>query len=337
MRRTGRGFTLVELLVVIAIIGILIALLLPAIQAAREAARRMQCQNNLKHIGQASLNHVDSMKFFPSGGWGWGWAGEADCGYGSNQPGGWAYNILPFMELKQIHDMNKGCKGQLSTQGRDAAATPIETYRCPTRSSNAVHPFVNGSNYANIAKPSVLAPLDYAGNAGDNDEGNGCSYGPSNWSDALSWGQNNTWVTQPNSKVTSTGIFCMAYNIKPIEIIDGTSKTYLAAERYVGPDNYNSGISFANDQGWDLGFDYDINRWTSAGSSSATDVLLKYQPMRDRLGVESGTIFGGPHSQVFNSVFCDGSVHPIKYAIDLELHRRLGNRKDKKPVDNTQY
>jgi hypothetical protein len=324
--------------VVIAIIGILIALLLPAIQAAREAARRMQCQNNLKPIGQACLNQVDSMKFYPSGGWGWGWAGEADCGYGTKQPGGWAYNILPFMELKQIHDMNRGCKGQLSLQGKDAAATPIETYRCPSRPANPVHPFVNGTTFANIQRPSVLASTDYAGNAGDNDEGSGCSYGPSSFSDGeTNWAKNNTWVTQPNNKATSTGMFCMAYNIKPIEITDGSSKTYLVAERYVGSDWYNTGISFANDQGWDLGFDYDVNRWTSAGSSSAPTTLAAYQPMRDRAGFESGTIFGGPHAHIFNSVFCDGSVHPIKYSVDLEIHRRLGSRKDKKALDNTQY
>ena len=100
------GFTLVELLVVITIIGILIALLLPAVQAAREAARRLQCSNNLKQLGLGVLEHEESQGVFPSGGFGSKWVGDSDRGLGVRQPGSWMFSILPFIELDNLFQIS---------------------------------------------------------------------------------------------------------------------------------------------------------------------------------------------------------------------------------------
>ena len=85
--RTIHGFTLIELVVAIAILGILIALLLPAVSAAREAARRTQCANNLKQIALAAFSHEQTQGFLPTGGWGSAWAGDPDRGYGAKTAG----------------------------------------------------------------------------------------------------------------------------------------------------------------------------------------------------------------------------------------------------------
>jgi prepilin-type N-terminal cleavage/methylation domain-containing protein len=104
-----RAFTLVELLVVITIIGILIALLLPAVQAAREAARRMQCSNQIKQLSLGCINHESAHGFYPTGGWGFAWIGDPDSGFDDKQPGGWIYNLLPYIEQQAMRD--KGSTG----------------------------------------------------------------------------------------------------------------------------------------------------------------------------------------------------------------------------------
>ncbi len=109
MKRTCRrpAFTLVELLVVIAIIGVLVAMLLPAVQAAREAARRTQCQNNLRQIGLAIQNHHDTLKVFPSGGT-IPWAGSGYAGTPlptRDATMSWPFQILPFIEQTNVQSL----------------------------------------------------------------------------------------------------------------------------------------------------------------------------------------------------------------------------------------
>ena len=100
-----RGATLVELLIVIAIIGLLIQLVLPAVQSSREAARRTQCASNLRQIGLAAQNHEAAHDILPTAGWGYGWIGDPNRGSGRSQSGSWAYQLLPYLEARNIHDM----------------------------------------------------------------------------------------------------------------------------------------------------------------------------------------------------------------------------------------
>ena len=132
--RSTRGFTLVELLVVIAIIGILVALLLPAIQAARESARRSQCTNNLKQLTLGAINLESTSGRLPASGWRGSWTADPDRGSGADQPGSWFFCILPYIEQQQVFDMGKGLNGQnrlTAIQQRDQM--PLNVANCPSR------------------------------------------------------------------------------------------------------------------------------------------------------------------------------------------------------------
>ena len=123
MKRPPHGFTLIELLVVISIIGMLVALLLGGVNMAREAARRNQCSNKLHQLLTGCLQHVNKLNFYPSGGWGSNYVGIPDCGPGAQQPGGWIYQILPYIDYDALHDLGNGyLKGNPSLSSSASAA-----------------------------------------------------------------------------------------------------------------------------------------------------------------------------------------------------------------------
>ena len=341
-----RAFTLVELLVVIAIIGILVALLLPAVQAAREAARRTQCKSNLKNIGLALLNHHDAQGAFPSGGWGYQWIADPDRGYGRDQPGGWIYGILSFAEEDAIRDIGSGLTGNARNNAlRQLVQAPVAILNCPSRRAPTPVPISNPAPYFNgptdtplIQDPGVSYRSDYSGcasggtdaeyqalNGGglkqlidqqrfDTNDGPGpqdfqeaqewdrpISFFPSRWFQDLSGGRN--------------GIIITREPISMRRIVDGTSKTYIVAEKFAESNFYDTGESSFDDQGAYAGFDRD------------TIVSARFEPLQDEPENGDGVFrMGSAHSGVFQVVYADGSAHAVSYDIDLAVHQAAGSR-----------
>lgn len=356
--RGRRGFTLVELLVVITIIGILVSLLLPAVQSAREAARRTQCSNNLKQLALAALQHETATGIFPSGGWGWGWVGDPDHGYGMKQPGGWIYSILPYMDQRNLHDMQSGTTGA----ARAAAAwtmiqTPLATINCPTRRPLKQYPtwMTSGSNFCSpvfaggtTPSPFLVQKTDYAGNAGDNvaepglvwSGGTSAGYngdaGPGTYAagtDPINgiplWKRFSTPRKTPSDPdLYQTGVIYEASTITKAHITDGASNTYLIGEKHLIVDNYENGYDEGDNENAMIGFNEDICRWGGPNVGN---------PHQDAWGDQDPNNFGSAHSSGFGMTFCDGRVQVISYFIDLTVHGQLANRGDGKVLDSSKY
>lgn len=326
-RRTG-GFTLVELLVVIAIIAILVLLLLPAVQAAREAARRTQCINNLKQLGLSMINHESAYQYLPSSGWGWRWQGDPDRGYGPDQPGGWAYQILEFMEYKDVHDLGKGLTGKArDLELLQAVAAPIPSFNCPSRREPQAYPLVRNGNLANnltaCSVPTcVVARSDYGANSGHINAGE--NDGPASMSAALNMKASQWYYSnqKPGTTTRQTGITWQRSQVKIGDITDGTSKTLCIAEKYLTTTNYTNGQDAADDQNITLGHDRDVNRYGTAG----------LRPYRDQPGIARDWNWGSAHDTVWNGVKCDGSVDSYTFSIDILALQALCGRNDQLTV-----
>jgi prepilin-type N-terminal cleavage/methylation domain-containing protein/prepilin-type processing-associated H-X9-DG protein len=342
------GFTLVELLVVIAIIGVLVALLLPAIQAAREAARRGQCANNLKQLGLAAQNHHDAQKIFPTGGWGWFWVGDADRGFKRDQPGGWIFNLLPYLEQAQMHKTAGDGSRDTISAGQGAATlsiikSPVTMIRCPSRRVQIILPKnADGTFYSNNCAvgtaPVVAGRSDYAINAGDrlfNETGTFPLSGNSgamatnyNSANTFQWcltelgGIKTGIACNPTSGSAAldgdglTGVSFQRSEVGIEHIIDGTSQTYLIGEKYLNPVNWETGDDRGDNETWCTGFNNDNYR---VGFDP---------PLQDQAGVENILNFGSAHGSGMNFVWCDGHVSTVGYDIDRFVHRAYSNRLD---------
>lgn len=338
-RRRASGFTLVELLVVIAIIGTLVALLLPAVQAAREAARRTQCINQLKQLALAALNHESTQRFLPSAGWGYKWTGDPDRGFGETQPGGWPFSLLYYLEEPGVQGIGKG----LPLTEKQAAlmrqkTTPVGIFYCPTRHNAGLGYGPEASHNSQQPTDNLVAKTDYAANGGSllpGRGGVGTMAGPA-LSCMVSYPDCPGLVTQDEA-FQGNGAFVPRFGVKLQKFTDGTSKTLMFAERWLHVSLHDLAhdhfVPYDNNsmyQGWD----WDTVRWASSYQESNGSMLGTPWPdsqgdtgVRGPLPSESFR-FGSAHSGGLNAALVDGSVQTISFDIDPVAWNSLGGRND---------
>lgn len=320
MSERKSGFTLVELLVVIAIIAMLVTLLLPAVQAAREAARRTQCINNLKQVGLSILNFESAQGHFPGGG-DTPWPRiesnlNGGSPYGAEKQGiSWGFQVLPYIEEVGIHSIT-------STAQMAQVYTPM--YLCPSRREAVKH-----ENAA--AEWSTL--MDYASATPRGGRTTGGNFSPYPIDNEESFWQGSIWSVPANK--TYYGIIVRA-NADPVtkadmgsskptvagKITDGMSKTMLVGEKRLRIDRYTTG-DWMDDKGWADGWDPDTVR--STNHPIGRDIPSYAEPTDNRF---FGFHFGSAHQDGMFSVFGDGAVHKISYAIDRQIFDNMGNRRD---------
>jgi len=308
--RVSKAFTLLEVLIAITIIGVLLAILMPAVQAARESARAVQCQSQLKQLGIAMHSFHAQHRRLPTNGWGYEWLGLADRGFGRDQPGGWIYQLLPQLEATPIFQLSASNGGLPQSNSLiKMARTPLPLLRCPSRPGSQREPQGSNINYRLLtAQPVDCSRTDYAINEGDFISNTGA--GPA----TLANGVDPYYAWKEMSSVT--GVSWQRGSTSFNGISDGLSHTYLLGEKRVSRLGYEKGSDPGHDQSPYTGVDLDNTRWV-------TQV-----PRIDGPPEALDRHFGSAHPSGCFMLMCDGSVQMRAYTIHPDVHRHAGNRKD---------
>lgn len=292
-RGTPAAFTLVELLVVIAIIGILIGMLLPAVQAVRESGRNLTCRNRVSQIGLAFQLHHEQRRFFPTGGFEY-WAPptfvNGVTATGRQQDASWAFQILPYVEAQEVW---RGIGADDVSRQIAAIAFVQPLYFCPTRRPPQAITYAS-TNYGGAAlagRELTHGLIDYAGG---NLDGTGL--------------------------LVRSGIDVQVPPTRVGDVTDGVANTIAVAEKRLNVRLLGQRQQDDN-EGYTAGWDHDTLRLTTV------------PPARDHRGdSDGGDAFGSSHPATFNAAFADGSVQSLSYDIDATVFSRLGSISDGNPV-----
>jgi prepilin-type N-terminal cleavage/methylation domain-containing protein/prepilin-type processing-associated H-X9-DG protein len=307
-KNARRAFTLIELLVVIAIIGVLLALLLPAVQKVREAGNRLQCQDNLHQIGLALHHYHDVNKVFPPG---YSAAGAYVDGATDTAPGwGWAAFVLPYLEEDTRHrqfDFNQPAENFAGIQ------TTVRVFLCPS----------------DLTPPAAFTLTDGFGKTI-------CSTGPSSYAACVGGDESDTFG------VTGKGVFYRNSQIHITDITDGTSGTILVGERAwanakgIWAGAINSGVIRRGPS----------NPCPGAGAAwyPAATLIQAHSHLNNATTDTDGGLddFSSMHPEASNFVFADGSVHLLRnipgdlpaggYTADSLVFQALGTRANNETI-----
>lgn len=343
------GFTLVELLVVIAIIGILVGLLLPAVQAAREAARRMQCSNNLKQIGLAMLNYESANKSLPPG----------SVFYGPNVDGRaaapnqrfegrlvnrapWHYRILPFMEQTNLYNVfgndqfptdNARMPHPTNPEGGELLRGQlISTYICPSDSNPGYSATVHG-------RASRIQPANYQGCMGPT---NSMSNSPSCqcplYDQLRTLSQAGTNVNNPAGWFTRRGgvpptgaAGNKGYTAKIGHFTDGLSNTILVGE-VIADYSAHARNGWSHSNRWGIYTQIPIN-WKTEFPNLAAALANGKTGCEARCNWNTEVGYKSRHTGGAQMVLGDGSVQFLSENIDMIMYQRLGSKNDGNAVN----
>ncbi|MGL4511792.1 MAG: DUF1559 domain-containing protein [Lacipirellulaceae bacterium] len=348
-----RGFTLVELLVVIAIIGILVALLLPAVQAAREAARRNGCVNNLHQIGLALHSYNSATKAFPYG------AHDGDCEGEPHEryPMTWRTLALPYMEQQPVYDAvitlakrsrTRDCYANrpwdVDPEGVRMQQTEIASYFCPSETGLQLKTGMANWSLPNVGGQSTAAVASYFGNAGP------VTSGPDDWGipqgAGLCIGNASCFATNGNKAPRNRGFFhghnpngpgmldMWPNKYSTEKVTDGTSQTIHVGEA-TWTEPRPAGVRIDTIPG-----NYETMNWMSSWCVAHTvwGINTDYNTVLPPgyANWQAGHSYRSHHPGGANFLYVDGSVHFLGDDVNLWLFSNLGQRNDGRVGDEAQ-